>query len=108
MYSSPHFYYVHIMTNRSKTLYTGVTGHLERRVLEHEQRIKGESAARYKIERLVYLERFGDIRAATAREKQIKGLLRIKKIALIVSMNPAWRDLSEEWYVRHRFQPENA
>jgi putative endonuclease len=108
MYSPPHFYYVYIMTNRSKTLYTGVTGYLERRVLEHKQGIKGEFAARYKIDRLVYFERFGDIHAAIAREKQIKGLLRIKKIALIVSMNPAWKDLSEEWYVRHRYQPETA
>ncbi len=108
MHSSPHFYYVYIMTNRSKTLHTGVTGHLERRVLEHKQGIKGEFAARYKIDRLVYFERFGDIHAAIGREKQIKGLLRVKKIALIVSMNPAWRDLSEEWYVRHRFQPESA
>jgi putative endonuclease len=108
MHSSPHFYYVYIMTNRSKTLYTGVTGHLERRVLEHKQGMKGEFAARYKIDRLVYFERFGDIHAAIGREKQIKGLLRIKKIALIVSMNPAWRDLSAEWYVRHRYQPEIA
>ena len=108
MHSSPYFYYVYIMTNRSKTLYTGVTGYLERRVLEHKQGIKGEFAARYKIDRLVYFERFGDIHAAIGREKQIKGLLRIKKIALIVSMNPAWRDLSEEWYVRHRYQPESA
>ena len=59
MHSSPHFYYVYIMTNRSKTLYTGVTGYLERRVLEHKQGIKGEFAARYKIDRLVYFERFG-------------------------------------------------
>jgi putative endonuclease len=108
MHSSPYFYYVYIMTNRSKTLYTGVTGYLERRVLEHKQGIKGEFAARYKIDRLVYVERFGDIHAAIAREKQIKGFLRIKKIALIVSTNPAWRDLSAEWYVRHRYQPEIA
>ena len=108
MHSPPHFYYVYIMTNRSKNLYTGVTGCLERRVLEHKQGIKGEFAARYKIDRLVYFERFGDIHTAIGREKQIKGLLRIKKIALIVSMNPTWRDLSEEWYVRHRYQPESA
>ncbi len=81
MHSSPHFYYVYIMTNRPKTLYTGVTGYLERRVLEHKQGINGEFADRYKIDRLVYFERFGSIHAAIAREKQIKGLLRIKKIA---------------------------
>jgi putative endonuclease len=108
MYSQPRFYYVYIMTNRSKTLYTGVTGDLERRVFEHKQGIKGKFAARYKIDRLAYFERFGDIRTAIGREKQIKGLLRMKKIGLIVSMNPEWKDLSEGWYVRHRYQPENA
>ena len=106
MYSPPRFYYVYIMTNCSKTLHTGVTGYLERRVLEHKQGIEGEFAAYYKIDRLVYFERFGDIHAAVGREKQIKGLLRMKKIALIVSVNPAWKDLSEEWYIRHRYQPE--
>ena len=104
----PRFYYVYIMTNRSKTLYTGVSGDLENRVFEHKQGIKGKFTARYKIDRLVYFERFGDIHAAIAREKQIKGLLRIKKIALIVSMNPEWKDLSETWFLRHRYQPDNA
>ena len=108
MYSAPRFYYVYIMTNRSKHFHIGVTGHLEKRVFEHKQGIKGEFAARYKIDRLAYFERFGDIRAAIAREKQIKGLLRIKKIALIVSMNPEWKDLSEAWSVRHQHQPESA
>jgi len=96
------------MTNRSKTLDTGVTGNLERRVFEHKQGIKGEFAARYRIDRLVYFERFGDVHAAIGREKQIKGLLRMKKIGLIVSVNPEWKDLSEGWYVRHRYQPENS
>ena len=108
MHSPPHYYYVYIMTNRSKTLYTGVTGYLERRVFEHKQSVKGEFAARYKIDRLVYFERFGDVRSAIAREKQIKGLLRVKKMTLIVSMNPEWRDLSAEWFAGHRFQPDSA
>jgi putative endonuclease len=90
-----------------KTLYTGVTSHLEQRVFEHKQGVKGEFAARYKIDRLVYFESFDSIHSAIAREKQIKGLLRIKKIALIVSMNPEWGDLSAEWLVRHQYQPEN-
>jgi putative endonuclease len=108
MHSPSHFYYVYIMTNRSKTLYTGITGYLQRRVFEHKHGIKGEFAARYKITRLVYFESLGDVHASIAREKQIKGLLRIKKIALIISMNPEWKDLSEAWYVRHQYQPENA
>jgi len=63
-------------------------------------------AAKYKLDRLVYFERFQDIRNAIEREKEIKGLLRVKKIALIVSVNPEWKDLSKEWYERHQFQPE--
>jgi putative endonuclease len=107
MYSPPRFYYVYMMTNPSKTLYTGVTGHLERRVFEHKQGTKGDFAARYKIDRLVYFEGFGDIHAAIAREKQIKGLLRMNEDRIDRSMNPTWKDLSEEWYVRHRYQPES-
>jgi putative endonuclease len=101
-----HFYYVYIMTNRSKTLYTGVTNNLERRVFEHKQSLKPSFTTHYKIDRLAYYERFGDIRSAIAREKQIKGQLRIKKIALIVSMNPEWRDLSEDWFAKHQYQPK--
>ena len=78
MYFPRRSYYVYIMTNRSKTLYAGVTGHLQRRIFEHKQGIKGEFAARYRVDRLVYFESFDDIRTAIAREKQIKGLLRIK------------------------------
>jgi len=102
------FYYVYILTNRSKTLYTGVTSDLETRVFQHKHGLTSGFASRYKLDRLVYYERFGDICAAIAREKQIKGLLRLKKMALIVSMNPDWKDLSEGWFVRHRYQPQNA
>jgi len=107
-YPSPKSYYVYIMTNRSKTLYTGVTNSLERRVWEHKLGTGSAFAAKYKLDRLVYFERFDDLRRAIAREKRIKGLLRIKKIALIVSMNPTWSDLSQGWYERHRYQPESA
>jgi putative endonuclease len=102
---SQKMYFVYIMTNRSKTLYTGVRGSLVRRVREHKLGIGAGFAARYKLDRLVYFERFDDIRNAIEREKQIKGWLRIKKIALIVSVNPEWRDLSAEWYERHQYQP---
>jgi putative endonuclease len=108
MHSHSHVYYVYIMTNRSKTLYTGVTGDIDKRVFEHKNGTHPGFTSLYKIDRLVYFERFGDIHYAIAREKQIKGLLRIKKIALVVSMNPDWKDLSEGWYVRHRYQPDNA
>ena len=91
-------YYVYIMTNRSGTLYTGMTNDLERRVFEHKsQKIPGFTR-KYKIDRLVYYEDTDDVEAAIAREKQIKGWLRKKKIALIESLNPNWEDLSKEWY----------
>jgi len=100
-------YYVYIMTNRSKTLYTGVTNNIERRVWEHKTGVGSTFAVKYKLDRLAYFERFDDIRSAIDREKQIKGLLRIKKIRLIVAENPTWRDLSDGWYDRHQYQPEN-
>jgi putative endonuclease len=99
-------YFVYIMTNRSKTLYTGVTNSLIRRVREHKLGSGSAFSSKYKLDRLAYFERFQDIHNAIEREKQIKGWLRIKKIALIVSVNPAWRDLSQEWYERHQFQPQ--
>jgi len=101
-------YFVYIMTNRSKTLYTGITDNLVRRVREHKLGIGSGFTAKYKLDRLVYFERLEDVHNAIEREKEIKGWLRIKKIALIVSVNPAWRDLSLEWYERHQFQPEQA
>jgi putative endonuclease len=101
-------YFVYIMTNRSKTLYTGVTNNLVRRVREHKMGTGSGFAVKYQVNRLVYFERFEDVHNALEREKQIKGWLRMKKIALIVSVNPAWRDLSLEWYERHQFQPQST
>ena len=90
-------YYVYIMTNRSHTLYTGVTNNLERRIHEHKMKLVAGFTTRYNITNLVYYETTGDIESAIAREKQIKGWLRRKKIALIESVNPEWRDLSLDW-----------
>ncbi|MHB1937648.1 MAG: GIY-YIG nuclease family protein [Acidobacteriaceae bacterium] len=90
--------WVYIMTNRSRTLYVGVTSNLERRIQEHKSGfVEGSFTHRYRLDRLVYYEQFSMITSAIDREKQIKGWLRIKKIALIVSKNPEWKDLSEEW-----------
>ena len=108
MYSRPRFYYVYIMTNRSRTLYTGITSNLENRVFDHKNHTREGFTSRYKLDRLVYVERFANVQMAITREKQIKGLLRIKKMALIVSQNPEWKDLSKGWYERHRYQPDNA
>lgn len=102
----PKIYFVYIMSNRSKTLYVGVTNSLIRRVREHKVGMGSQFTARYRLDRLVYFERFEDVHRAIGREKEIKGWRRIKKIALIVSSNPAWRDLSLEWYERHGFQPD--
>ena len=89
--------YVYIMANRTRMLYTGVTNGLERRVWEHKNRFTPGFTSKYNLTRLVYFEVFTDIREAIAREKQIKGWLRKKKVELIESVNPKWNDLSEEW-----------
>jgi len=91
-------YYVYIMTNRSKTLYTGVTNNLIRRVYEHKNKMIDGFTKKYNLTNLVYFEETGDILSAITREKQIKGWLRKKKIVLIESVNPEREDLSEGWF----------
>ena len=90
-------YYVYIMSNKSGTLYTGVTNDLERREVQHRQKTSPGFTSKYNISQLVYCQATEDIEAAIAREKQIKGWLRAKKIALIEEMNPEWKDLAAEW-----------
>jgi len=90
-------FYVYIMSNKSRTLYTGVTNDLERRVHEHKQKLIAGFTEKYNIDRLVYYEATEDVNAAISREKQIKGWLRVKKIALIESMSPKWTGLSARW-----------
>jgi putative endonuclease len=91
-------YYVYIMTNKARTLYVGVTNNLERRVSQHkEKHIKGFTS-RYNLNELAYYAPTNDVREAIAREKQIKGWTRAKKIALIEEINPNWDDLSDAWY----------
>ena len=91
-------YYVYIMTNKSRTLYTGVTNNLMRRVYEHKSKLVPGFTSKYNIQFLVYYESTSSIHVALEREKQLKGLLRSKKIALIDSLNPEWKDLSDEWF----------
>ena len=81
-------YFVYIMTNQSKTLYIGVTNNLERRVYEHKQKLVPGFTKRYNMTSLAYFESTSDVREAITREKQLKGWLRSKKIALIINMNP--------------------
>jgi putative endonuclease len=91
-------YYVYIMTNSSGTLYTGVTNNLEVRVWQHRAGVTPGFTSKYKISRLIYFENTQDVTAAIAREKQIKGWLRKKKIDLIKSVNPNFEDLSRDWH----------
>jgi putative endonuclease len=92
-------YFTYIVASRSHTLYIGVTGNLHKRVFEHKQKTFERFSATYNCNRLAWFERFMGPRSAIAREKQLKGWIRAKKIALIEKMNPAWVDLSGEWYV---------
>ena|ERR1700730_14247523 len=91
-------YYIYIMTNRTHTLYVGVTNDLYRRVSEHRRGITGGFTSKYKMNRLVYFEHFKYIGDAIAREKEIKGWIRRKKIALIEAENPKWSELCLEFF----------
>ena len=86
--------YVYILTNaKNKVLYTGVTSNLIKRVYEHKNKMVEGFSKKYNLHKLIYYEVFEDIMNAIIREKQIKGRLRSKKIALIEQMNPKWEDL---------------
>jgi putative endonuclease len=91
-------YYVYILANVSRRLYVGVTNGLERRIYEHKHKLIPGFASEYNIHRLVYFETSSDVSSAIAREKQIKGWLRSKKLALIEVQNPTWHDLSAGWF----------
>jgi putative endonuclease len=91
-------FYAYIMSNGSRTLYTGVTNNLERRVLEHKTGMTGGFTAQYRVKWLVWMEEFPDVRDAIAREKQIKGWSRKKKYDPVMESNPTWKDLAADWY----------
>ena len=89
-----HLYYVYILTTRSNTvLYTGVTNDLKRRVFEHKSGFNEGFTKKYYVHKLIYFEMFDFVEFAIAREKQIKGYSREKKIKLIETMNPEWKEL---------------
>ena len=90
-------YWIYILASRSRNLYAGVTNDLQRRMIEHRQGLVPGFTSRYKIFRLVHCEQFADIRDAIAREKEIKGWRREKKIWLIEGKNPTWQDLAESF-----------
>ncbi|GAB3737830.1 GIY-YIG nuclease family protein [Luteimonas pelagia] len=87
-----------MLSSRSGALYVGVTGHLERRVFEHREGLVPGHTRRYRIHRLVHFEACEDIYSAIAREKEIKGWRREKKVALVRAGNPAWDDLAAGWF----------
>jgi putative endonuclease len=91
-------YYVYILASRSRNLYIGVTNDLERRIYEHKRKLVLGFTSKYNIDRLVYFDATEDVQSAIAREKQIKGWLRSRKVSLIESMNPTWDDLSARWF----------
>ncbi len=91
-------FYVYIMTNKTNSvLYTGVTNDLVRRVYEHKNKLVEGFTKKYNVDKLVFYEICEDVNSAIAREKQIKGGSRKKKIQLIEAMNSGWHDLDNEW-----------
>ena len=87
-------FFVYILSSCSHNIYVGVTNNLALRVSQHKQGSGSAFTARYRIRRLVYYEAYSDVREAIAREKQIKGWDRAKRVALIEAANPAWDNLS--------------
>ena len=93
-----HGYYVYILTdNHRSTLYIGVTNDVVSRLWQHRNPERPSFTQRYHCTHLLYVEQFDEVNAAIAREKQLKGWRRAKKVALIESQNPRWDDLSEQW-----------
>jgi putative endonuclease len=93
-----HTYYVYILSNKRRRLYVGVTNNLMIRVKQHKNAEDPDSfTARYRIDQLVHFECFPYVNDAIRREKELKGWLRERKLALIVLNNPTWRDLSADW-----------
>ena len=91
-------YYVYILTNwKGNVMYIGVTNNLERRVYEHKHELVEGFTKSYHVHKLVYYEETCDVRAALEREKQLKNWSRIKKNALVETMNPRWEDISKDW-----------
>jgi len=90
-------YYVYIMSSKTKVIYTGVTSNLIGRVYQHKNGLVKGFTKRYNVDQLVYYAETNDIMEAICYEKKIKGWTRAKKITLIESINPDWKDLAEDW-----------
>src|ERR1022692_3074223 len=102
-----HRYFVYILGSLSGTLYIGITSNLVFRIRHHKDHTFRGFTAKDDVDRLLYYETYGEVSTAIAREKQLKGWKREKKLALIEKSNPQWKDLSHGWYekpVRTTFQ----
>ncbi len=93
-----HHYHVYILASLSGTLYVGITNDLRKRVWQHKHHTFAGFTADYDVDRLLYWERYQSVQRALAREKQVKGWSRRKKVALFAKSNPAWKDLSRDWF----------
>ncbi len=97
--TSQHTYWVYILASqRNGTLYVGVTNSIQRRVWQHKAKLIEGFTKQYNVTLLVHFEQFRDVNDAIAREKQIKGWLRKRKLALIETGNPEWNDPSASWH----------
>ena len=99
-------YYFYMMASYRGALYAGVTNDLTRRLYEHQQKVVEGFTKKYNVTKLVYYETTDSIEAAIEREKQVKGWLRRKKVALIETVNPYWEDLAKEWYEESPTAPD--
>ena len=91
-------YYIHIMTSQYGILYIGMTNDIKKRVYQHKNHLTPGFTEKYNIDKLLYVETMSDAVSAINREKQLKKWRREKKVALVDSQNPDWKDLSEGWY----------
>ncbi len=102
-----HKYWAYIVASLSGTLYIGVTGNLFIRISQHKAGEVEGFSSQYQCNRLVYHESFDNVKKAIARETQLKGWRRSKKIALIEKMNPRWQDLAEHWGEKMLFRGQS-
>ena len=100
-------FWVYIMVSRTGTLYTGITGYFDKRIMQHKMDSIESFTKKYKIHRLVYYEIYDQVQRAISREKQLKGWRREKKIVLVEKMNPRWQDLAENWGREMRFRGQS-
>ena len=101
-----HAYFTYIVASKSRTLYIGMTSDLRHRIFEHKTKLREGFTSRYNCNRLVWFEQFNDVNVAIQREKELKGWLRSRKVALIQSTNSTWEDLAADWYPHLNNQQE--